>query len=198
VLAQGFLDPPGVRGANALADRQGLLPVRDSGAGVAVPEPAVAEAFQGACFLQRRADVAGDGQRLGVVVPGLGALPRPGQHRAQVVQHPSLRGAGGASAAELQAAGLPPETCAVDVTSYLDRKLGALARHRTQYPIVPSMLPESLLESMLGTEFFAAPAAAAGTPPPAGGRRRRGPDGRRAARRRGLPPADGLRSAGAT
>jgi len=42
----------------------------------------------------------------------------------------------------------------VDVTSYLHRKLGALARHRTQYPIVPSMLPQSLLQTMLGTEFF--------------------------------------------
>jgi hypothetical protein len=42
----------------------------------------------------------------------------------------------------------------VDVTSYLHRKLEALARHRTQYPIVPSMLPQSLLQTMLGTEFF--------------------------------------------
>jgi hypothetical protein len=42
----------------------------------------------------------------------------------------------------------------VDVTSRLHRKLGALARHRTQYPIVPSMLPHSLLQKMLGTEFF--------------------------------------------
>jgi LmbE family N-acetylglucosaminyl deacetylase len=72
-------------------------------------------------------------------------------------------GAAAASAAEvpalgaagLPAAGLPPGTCSVDVTSYLDRKLGALARHRTQYPVIPSMLPETLLRSMLGTEFFA-------------------------------------------
>jgi len=64
------------------------------------------------------------------------------------------RGVGTASAVELPAATAPPGTCAVDVTSYLDRKLGALARHRTQYPIVPSMLPQRLLEQMLGTEFF--------------------------------------------
>ncbi len=64
------------------------------------------------------------------------------------------RGAGAGSATELPAAAVPPGTCAVDVTSYLHRKLGALARHRTQYPIVPSMLPHSLLEQMLGTEFF--------------------------------------------
>ena len=64
------------------------------------------------------------------------------------------RGAGASSATEPPAAGLPPGTCMVDVTSYLHRKLGALARHRTQYPIMPSMLPGSLLQSMLGTEFF--------------------------------------------
>ena len=63
------------------------------------------------------------------------------------------RGAGATSAAELPAAA-PPGTWAVDVTSYLHRKLEALARHRTQYPIVPSMLPRSLLQTMLGTEFF--------------------------------------------
>ena len=64
------------------------------------------------------------------------------------------RGAGATTAAGPPAAVLPLGTCAVDVTSYLDRKLGALARHRTQYPIVPSMLPQHLLQSMLGTEFF--------------------------------------------
>ena len=63
------------------------------------------------------------------------------------------RGADATSSAELPAAA-PPGTWAVDVTSYLHRKLQALARHRTQYPIVPSMLPQSLLQTMLGTEFF--------------------------------------------
>ena len=64
------------------------------------------------------------------------------------------RGARASSVTGPPAARLPPGTLAVDVTSYLDRKLGALARHRTQYPVVPSMLPQSLLQSMLGTEFF--------------------------------------------
>jgi LmbE family N-acetylglucosaminyl deacetylase len=64
------------------------------------------------------------------------------------------RGASATAAAEPFAAGLPPGTCAVDVTSHLHRKLAALARHRTQYPIVPTMLPQHLLQSMLGTEFF--------------------------------------------
>jgi LmbE family N-acetylglucosaminyl deacetylase len=64
------------------------------------------------------------------------------------------RGAGATGAAEPPAADVPPGTCAVDVTSYFDRKLAALARHRTQYPIVPSMLPQHLLQRMLGIEFF--------------------------------------------
>ncbi len=64
------------------------------------------------------------------------------------------RGAGASRAAGPPPAGLPPGTCAEDVTSYLRRKLAALALHRTQYPVVPSVLPQSLLQSMLGTEFF--------------------------------------------
>jgi hypothetical protein len=64
------------------------------------------------------------------------------------------RGTGATGAAEPATAAMPPGTCAVDVTNYLHRKLGALARHRTQYPIVPAMLPRSLLQKMLGTEFF--------------------------------------------
>jgi hypothetical protein len=74
---------------------------------------------------------------------------------------------------------VPLATDAVDVTSCLHRKLGALARHRTQYPIVPSMLPHSLLEKMLGTEFFCRTASRSGNgavggggkPPPPGGQR---------------------------
>jgi LmbE family N-acetylglucosaminyl deacetylase len=64
------------------------------------------------------------------------------------------RGAGAFGAVEPPAADPPPGTCAVDVTSDVHRKLSALARHRTQYPIVPSMLPQTLLQNMLGTEFF--------------------------------------------
>jgi Cyclic nucleotide-binding domain len=96
------------------------------------------------------------------------------------------RGAGAASTAEPPAAGLPPGTCAVDVTGYLHRKLGALSRHRTQYPIIPSMLPQSLLQSMLGTEFFRRTADGSGH---AASRRARHrvPGGQRAARRRGTP-----------
>ena len=92
-----------------------------------------------------------------------------GEHTAHVVARDSLtclvlsrtpvspyagRGASARSATDSPAAAVPPGTCAVDVTSYLHRKLAALARHHTQYPIVPSMLPQSLLQTMLGTEFF--------------------------------------------
>jgi CRP-like cAMP-binding protein len=102
-----------------------------------------------------------------------------GQRTAHVVARESLtclvlsrtpvrpyagRGAGATSAAEPPAAEVPPGTCAVDVTSYLDRKLAALAQHRTQYPIVPSMLPQRLLQSMLGTEFFRRTADGSGNP----------------------------------
>jgi LmbE family N-acetylglucosaminyl deacetylase len=74
----------------------------------------------------------------------------------------AARGAGAAGGAEPPAAGVPPGTCTVDVTGYLHRKLGALGRHRTQYPVVPSMLPQSLLRRMLGTEFFRRMAARIG------------------------------------
>ena len=72
------------------------------------------------------------------------------------------RGASAGSATEPPAAAVPPGTCAVDVTSYLHLKFGALARHRTQYPIVPSMLPQNLLQQMLGTEFFRRTAGGSG------------------------------------
>jgi LmbE family N-acetylglucosaminyl deacetylase len=89
------------------------------------------------------------------------------------------RGAGATSAPEGPATEMPLATCAIDVTSCLHRKLGALARHRTQYPIIPSMLPHSLLEKMLGTEFFRRTASRSGNgalspgakPPPPGCKR---------------------------
>ena len=72
VLLEGFLDVPGGgMGSDALVDGECLLQVHCGLAGVAVVEVAVADAFQGARFLQRRADVAGDGQRLTVVVAGV-------------------------------------------------------------------------------------------------------------------------------
>jgi hypothetical protein len=126
-----------------------------------------------------------------------------GQRTAHVVARDSLtclvlsrtpvrpyagRGAGAGNAAELPAAAVPPGTCAVDVTSYLHRKLQALARHRSQYPIVPSMLPQSLLQTMLGTEFFCRTASGSGNAAVSRQAKVPRPGGRRAARRR-VPPA---------
>ena len=89
------------------------------------------------------------------------------------------RGAGATIAPQSLATRTPPATCAVDVTNFLNRKLAALARHRTQYPTVPSMLPHDLLEKMLGTEFFCRTASRkvkravsrGAKPPPPGGQR---------------------------
>ena len=91
--------------------------------------------------------------------PAKSHLPRAVPHAGKTVRRARR---GRRRRAELPAAAAPPGTCGVDVTSYLDRKLQALARHRTQYPIVPSMLPQSLLQTMLGTEFFYRPADGSG------------------------------------
>ena len=42
----------------------------------------------------------------------------------------------------------------IDVTPALDRKVAALAAHRSQYAMEPGLLPRSLLERLLGTEHF--------------------------------------------
>jgi hypothetical protein len=90
MLPEGFLNAPGAGGSDASVDHQRLLQVGDTFAVVAVLEVAVADAFQGACFLQRRAKVAGDGQRLAVVVAGLQGLGSSGRQFAEPVQHVSL------------------------------------------------------------------------------------------------------------
>ena len=64
------------------------------------------------------------------------------------------RGAGAAADAVPAGGTAPSRAVAVDVSAYLDQKLNALARHRSQYPIVQSVLPKGLLGQMLGTEFF--------------------------------------------
>ena len=42
----------------------------------------------------------------------------------------------------------------VDVTPTLERKVAALAAHRSQYAMDPDLLPRSMLERLLGTEHF--------------------------------------------
>jgi len=45
-------------------------------------------------------------------------------------------------------------TTVIDVRAVVDRKVAALAAHRTQYPIEPDMFPSWLLEEMMGQEWF--------------------------------------------
>jgi len=61
---EGLLDAPDAGGSDALVDGECLLQVGGSLAGMAVLEVATAESFQGTCFFQGRADLAGDGKRL--------------------------------------------------------------------------------------------------------------------------------------
>jgi hypothetical protein len=71
VLAQGFLDSLGAGASDALVDRECLLKVSGGLVRVAVVEVAAADSLQCACLLQGCADVAGDDERLVVVVAGL-------------------------------------------------------------------------------------------------------------------------------
>ena len=43
----------------------------------------------------------------------------------------------------------------IDVASTVDRKIAALAAHRSQYALDVDLLPRRLLTSLLGTEHFA-------------------------------------------
>ena len=61
ITCRGFWTRRGGVGADVMIDRECLLQVRGGLAGVDVLQVAVAESFQGACFLWGRADVAGDG-----------------------------------------------------------------------------------------------------------------------------------------
>jgi LmbE family N-acetylglucosaminyl deacetylase len=45
-------------------------------------------------------------------------------------------------------------TTVIDVQDFVDRKIGAIAAHRTQYPIEPEMFPSWMLREMLGHEYF--------------------------------------------
>jgi LmbE family N-acetylglucosaminyl deacetylase len=50
----------------------------------------------------------------------------------------------------------------MDVSAWLDRKVAALAAHRTQFVLEPSGFPCDVLEDWLGREYFARVALAAG------------------------------------
>jgi LmbE family N-acetylglucosaminyl deacetylase len=51
-------------------------------------------------------------------------------------------------------AGATKATTCIDVCAYVERKVAALAAHRTQYPIKPDMFPRPMLEEMFGNEYF--------------------------------------------
>jgi hypothetical protein len=79
MLAQGFADALGAGGADALVDRVCLPQLCGGLAGVAIVPAGLAESFQGARLLQRRADFPGDGQRLGVPLTGRPGGRSPGR-----------------------------------------------------------------------------------------------------------------------
>jgi hypothetical protein len=63
---------------DALVDREGLTQTILAFAVVAAVDVGPAESFEGACFFWGCADVAGDGQRPGVVLEGLRGVGGPG------------------------------------------------------------------------------------------------------------------------
>jgi hypothetical protein len=44
-------------------------------------------------------------------------------------------------------------TC-IDVSDFVDHKIRAIAAHRSQYPIDPTMFPDRILREMFGVEYF--------------------------------------------
>jgi len=46
-----------------------------------------------------------------------------------------------------------PTTC-IDVSAQVDRKVAAIAAQRSQFPIQPDLFPRSMLQEMLGREYF--------------------------------------------
>jgi LmbE family N-acetylglucosaminyl deacetylase len=47
-----------------------------------------------------------------------------------------------------------PATTVIDVSAWIDQKIAAIAAHRTQYPIEPSIFPRPMLLEMMGREHF--------------------------------------------
>ena len=45
-------------------------------------------------------------------------------------------------------------TTAIDVSAYVERKIAAVAAHRTQCPFAPDMLPLAMLQEIMGREYF--------------------------------------------
>jgi Cyclic nucleotide-binding domain len=52
-----------------------------------------------------------------------------------------------------EAIGAGATTC-IDVRDYVERKVAAIAAHRTQYPIATDILPLAMLQEMIGREYY--------------------------------------------
>jgi len=102
ILAQGFLDALGAGGSEALVDGQSQPEVRGGFGRVAILQVAAADSLQGTRFLQGGADLAGDGQRLAVMVAGLSGGRSPGRELAEAVEHAGLAVGFAAVAHQLQ------------------------------------------------------------------------------------------------
>ena len=96
------MDAPGGGGFDALVDGEGLAQERDALVVVAVLEMAAAGSFQSARFFWWCADLAGDGQRLAVMVAGLSGGRSPGRELAEAVEHAGLAVGFAAVAHQLQ------------------------------------------------------------------------------------------------
>ena len=45
-------------------------------------------------------------------------------------------------------------TMCIDVSDFIEQKMLALTKHRTQYPIEPDMFPKNLIQELMGQEYF--------------------------------------------
>ena len=48
----------------------------------------------------------------------------------------------------------PAATLHIDVSDFIEQKILALTKHRTQYPIEPDMFPAAFLKTLMGQEYF--------------------------------------------
>jgi LmbE family N-acetylglucosaminyl deacetylase len=46
------------------------------------------------------------------------------------------------------------ETTCIDVGPYLQHKIEAIAAHRSQFPLQPHLLPHTILQELMGQEYF--------------------------------------------
>jgi LmbE family N-acetylglucosaminyl deacetylase len=72
----------------------------------------------------------------------------------------NYEGRGAAALTGREAAGsLPQEaeariTTKIDVSKFIEQKVAALTAHRTQFPLEPAMFPRSMLQELMGYEYF--------------------------------------------